>query len=174
MGGYDESMREGCEDWDFWLRLVEAGWQGTIIPEVLFYYRRRADSMSRLMLDAQAYRRPLEALVRKHETAYREHLTDVLVAKEAEILHLTHEIADLERDCVATLEPSLRRAREDLDAVGRKASHARSVQSQRNEHTQLAWKAAELERQIAELHASWSWRITAPLRRLYALLGAGR
>ena len=23
VGGYDESMREGCEDWDFWLRLVE-------------------------------------------------------------------------------------------------------------------------------------------------------
>jgi hypothetical protein len=68
----------------------------------------------------------------------------------------------------------LRRAREDLDAVGRKASHARAVQSQRNEHTQLAWKAAELERQITELHASWSWRITAPLRRLYALLGPGR
>jgi glycosyltransferase involved in cell wall biosynthesis len=174
VGGYDESMREGCEDWDLWLRLLEGGWKGAIVPEVLFYYRRRADSMSRVMLDAQAYRRPLEALVRKHETSYRTHLTDVLVAQEAEVLHLSREIADLERDCVSTLEPSLRRAREDLDAIGRKASHVRAVQSQRDEHTQLAWKAAELERQVAELRASWSWRITAPLRRLYALLGTGR
>ena len=54
VGGYDESMREGCEDWDFWLRLVEQGFDGTIIPEVLFHYRRRADSMSREMLDEEA------------------------------------------------------------------------------------------------------------------------
>ena len=47
VGGYDEAMREGCEDWDFWLRLVEGGRSGAIVPEVLFYYRRRADSMSR-------------------------------------------------------------------------------------------------------------------------------
>ncbi len=69
VGGYDESMREGCEDWDFWLRLVEHGLQGAIIPEVLFYYRRRSDSMSRLMLDEERYRRPLQVLVRKHEAA---------------------------------------------------------------------------------------------------------
>jgi glycosyltransferase involved in cell wall biosynthesis len=174
VGGYDESMREGCEDWDLWLRLVEGGWKGTIVPEVLFYYRRRADSMSRLMLDAQAYRRPLEALVRKHEASYREHLTDVLVAQEAEVLHLSHEIADLERDSVATLDASLQRAREELDAIRRKAGRVQAARSLRDEHTQLAWKAAELERRVAELHASWSWRITAPLRKLYALLGAGR
>jgi hypothetical protein len=50
----------------------------------------------------------------------------------------------------------------------------RALQSLRDEHTQLTWRAAELDRQVAQLHASWSWRITAPLRRLYALLGAGR
>jgi hypothetical protein len=42
------------------------------------------------------------------------------------------------------------------------------------EQHRLAWKAAELERQLADLHASWSWRITAPLRKLYALVGGGR
>ena len=36
---------------------------GAIVPEVLFYYRRRADSMSRVMLDESAYRRPLDVLV---------------------------------------------------------------------------------------------------------------
>jgi len=174
VGGYDESMREGCEDWDLWLRLVEGGWKGTIVPEVLFYYRRRADSMSRLMLDPEAYRPPLEALVRKHEPAYRAHLAAVLVAQEAEALHLSHEIADLERDSVTTLDAALRRAREELDAIARKASHVQAVQSLRDEHAQLAWKAADLERQVTELHGSWSWRITAPLRRLYALLGGVR
>ena len=44
--GYEESMRDGCEDWDFWLRIVEQGFEGVIVPEVLFDYRRRADSMA--------------------------------------------------------------------------------------------------------------------------------
>jgi glycosyltransferase involved in cell wall biosynthesis len=174
VGGYSEDMHEGCEDWDFWLRLVEAGFHGTIIPEVLFYYRRRPDSMSREMLEVQAYRRPLEMLVARHAPAYRAHLTTVLVAKEAETLHLTHEIADLERDRLVILEPALRRAREELDAVSQKAQRVKTIRVREEEQERLAWKAAELERQVAALHASWSWRITAPLRKLYAFLGAGR
>ena len=36
MGGWDEDMRDGCEDWDFWITLVERGFRGEIIPEILF------------------------------------------------------------------------------------------------------------------------------------------
>lgn len=170
VGGYDESMREGCEDWDFWLRLVERGFEGAIIPEVLFYYRRRSDSMSRVMLEEQAYRRPLEVLVRKHEDAYRRHLIPVLVAKEAEVLHLSREIGDLERDRMIELEPALDRAREELDAISRKAARVQAARALEEERERLAWKAAELEREVRELRASWSWRITAPLRKVYARL----
>jgi GT2 family glycosyltransferase len=173
-GGYDETMREGCEDWDFWLRLVEGGFHGVIIPEVLFYYRRRSDSMSRVMLEEQAYRRPLEVLVAKHADAYRGHLATVLVAKEAEVLHLTREIADLERDRLVTLEPALRRAREELEAISRKVSHVQPLRLREEEHERLAWKAEELTRQVADLHGSWSWRITAPLRQLYSVFRRGR
>ena len=173
-GGYDETMREGCEDWDFWLRLVERGFHGIIIPEVLFYYRRRSDSMSRVMLEEQAYRRPLEVLVAKHGDAYREHLATVLVAKEAEVLHLTREIAELERDRLVTLEPALRRAREELEAVSRKVSRVQPLRLREEEHERLAWKAAELARQVADLHGSWSWRMTAPLRKLYSVFRRGR
>ncbi len=174
VGGYDEAMRDGCEDWDLWLRLVESGRHGTIIPEVLFYYRRRADSMSRRMLDAQAYRRPLEMLVQKHAASYRTHLTDVIVAQEAEALHLTREIARLELDRLTTLEPALRRAREQLEAALEKKTRVQAVRAREEEQERLAWRAGELERQISDLHASWSWRITAPLRRLYTLLGGGQ
>jgi hypothetical protein len=167
-GGYDEAMRDGCEDWDFWLRLVERGLQGIIIPEVLFYYRRRSDSMSRVMLEKQAYQRPLEVLVAKHADAYRGHLAEVLVAKEAEVLHLNREIADLERDRLVALEPALRRAREELDAISRKVSRVQPLRLRDEEHERLAWKAAELEREVADLHGSWSWRITTPFRKLYS------
>jgi glycosyltransferase involved in cell wall biosynthesis len=170
VGGYDESMREGCEDWDFWLRLVEQGYRGEIIPEVLFYYRRRADSMSRVMLEEHAYRRPLEILVRKHEASYRTHLIPVLVAKEAETLHLSGEIRDLERNHLVELEPALQRAREELDAIAGKAARVEAARALEEEREHLSWKAAELEREVRNLRASWSWRLTAPLRKVYARL----
>lgn len=48
-GGYDPGMVHGCEDWDFWLSLITMGRQVVRLPEVLFYYRIREDSMNRAM-----------------------------------------------------------------------------------------------------------------------------
>jgi hypothetical protein len=45
-GGYDETMRSGNEDWDLWIRLMEAGWGVVEVPEVLFRYRKHGISMS--------------------------------------------------------------------------------------------------------------------------------
>lgn len=189
VGGYDESMRDGCEDWDFWLRLVEAGWPGAILPEVLFHYRRQASSMSRVMLQEAAYRRPLEVLVRKHEGAYREHLVEVLIAREREGLHLAQEVANLEQDRLAELEPALRRAREELAALALKAGKVRTARAQAEDRVRLEAERDALAREVeglragighlrAEvdaLRASWSWRLAAPLRRLYdALSRSGR
>ncbi|RLJ64378.1 hypothetical protein CLV86_1496 [Lacinutrix venerupis] len=42
--GYDESMRFGFEDWEFYLRLLENGGETFVIREYLFNYRRRANS----------------------------------------------------------------------------------------------------------------------------------
>lgn len=39
--GYDEAIRHGCEDWDFWLRCAHAGQWGATVPEYLDWYRRR-------------------------------------------------------------------------------------------------------------------------------------
>jgi glycosyltransferase involved in cell wall biosynthesis len=41
VGGYDETMRQGLEDWDFWLHCADAGYWGQTIPEYLTWYRRR-------------------------------------------------------------------------------------------------------------------------------------
>jgi glycosyltransferase involved in cell wall biosynthesis len=45
VGGYDESMREGFEDWDFWLKLAERGWGGLHVREPLYFYRKSKKSM---------------------------------------------------------------------------------------------------------------------------------
>lgn len=42
--GYDEQMKKGYEDWEFYIR-VSQKWNVEIIKEYLFYYRQRDDSM---------------------------------------------------------------------------------------------------------------------------------
>jgi glycosyltransferase involved in cell wall biosynthesis len=46
-GGYDESMRDGLEDWDFWMRCAAAGRWGATVPEFLNWYRRRPNHHDR-------------------------------------------------------------------------------------------------------------------------------
>ncbi|RTY92269.1 glycosyltransferase family A protein [Flavobacterium sp. GT3R68] len=43
-GGYDQSMRSGFEDWEFYIRLLKDGGKASIIPEYLFKYRLKKDS----------------------------------------------------------------------------------------------------------------------------------
>jgi glycosyltransferase involved in cell wall biosynthesis len=45
VGGYDESMKNGYEDWEFWIRILAKRKQVRTIPEVLFYYRKHGRSM---------------------------------------------------------------------------------------------------------------------------------
>lgn len=45
VGGYDEDMRLGWEDWDFWLRVASKNWGFVHIDSVLFDYRVRQGSM---------------------------------------------------------------------------------------------------------------------------------
>lgn len=40
VGGYKKEMELGCEDWDFWLSIIETGTKVYQIPEVLFFYRK--------------------------------------------------------------------------------------------------------------------------------------
>lgn len=41
---FDESIRNGCEDWDFWLNAASNNFWGYSIPEYLFFYRRTEKS----------------------------------------------------------------------------------------------------------------------------------
>jgi glycosyltransferase involved in cell wall biosynthesis len=47
VGGFDETLRAGLEDWDFWLHCAAQGFWGYSIPEFLDWYRRRPDHSDR-------------------------------------------------------------------------------------------------------------------------------
>ncbi len=53
VGGYSQDMRHGWEDWDFWLSFVELGRKVIKLPQVVFYYRIRRDSMTRTLSRAR-------------------------------------------------------------------------------------------------------------------------
>ena len=44
VGGYNTNL-DSYEDWDFWIGALERGWQGVCVPEPLFLYRVKDQSM---------------------------------------------------------------------------------------------------------------------------------
>ncbi len=45
IGGFDENMKLGFEDWEFWYRATKVGYNVLVIPEILFFYRKHGESM---------------------------------------------------------------------------------------------------------------------------------
>ncbi len=69
-GGYDESMRDGYEDWEFNLRLISAGYRGIEIPKPLFVYNVSMQGM--LMNHSSRMHAALWRGIRnKHSDLYR-------------------------------------------------------------------------------------------------------
>jgi glycosyltransferase involved in cell wall biosynthesis len=188
-GGYDEHMpAPGDEDWDLWIRLVKAGHRGAIIPEVLFYYRRRPDSMSSACTRGQTHLALVRYLFRKHETAYRAHLRDVLLWQDQRIARALrqNDARERERDGSFRTDITLLEAERDrlasrrdeaLDIAAPAAARPAEIASPPPEGVEAPGQPAQMvalqaecdraREEVRALRASASWRVTAPLRRLY-------
>jgi glycosyltransferase involved in cell wall biosynthesis/GT2 family glycosyltransferase len=59
VGGYNESMVEGYEDWNFWLAIAKIGGLGSKINEPLFLYRKHGRSM-------------ISSALEKHDALYKQ------------------------------------------------------------------------------------------------------
>ncbi|MGH2567817.1 MAG: glycosyltransferase family 2 protein, partial [Bacteroidota bacterium] len=69
-GGYDATMKDGYEDWDFWLSAAERGWGFRLLPEILFFYRKHGHSLSAI---ARAKHEDLVLLLKqKHPSLFCE------------------------------------------------------------------------------------------------------
>ena len=82
-GGYDESMRSGFEDWDFFLSILETapGARIGIVEEPLIDYRTapassNVKSMSK-RLELMGY------IIEKHRNSYQEHLKETILGLES-------------------------------------------------------------------------------------------
>jgi GT2 family glycosyltransferase len=173
VGGYDESFRVN-EDWELWIRLAGAGYSGTVLQEVLFYYRRRPDSLSAYWLNGEAHLRAFEQLLEKHRDLYAHHLVDVLVRKEQEACDLLRRSYELELDIEQRLAPRLKlliaSSAADYPAPNPSTPPVSAAVVLAPQHQELLDTVAAYRRRIDELTASHSWRVTAPLRAAHAVL----
>jgi glycosyltransferase involved in cell wall biosynthesis len=198
VGGYDEELGARFEDWDLWLRLLEAGFHGTIVPEVLFRYRRRSQSWGQLAVEGALGRDPIEDILEKHAATYRRHLVELALLREAEILRLEREREELHRP--DGIEAELVALRAEVEAARAAVAPFEEVRAQaldaRSQRLRIALEAAAAARAAAgaecarltaaldaaereraaraaeaqALRSSLSWQLTAPMRQAYEWL----
>lgn len=81
VGGFDETMREGYEDWDFWLKLASAAGgtgRGVRVREPLFVWRRH--SAVTMVIEAVARHESLyRRLVENHRALYQQRMPELLI-----------------------------------------------------------------------------------------------
>jgi len=70
VGGYDEAMRDGYEDWEFHLRLARAGYRAIELPKPYYVYSLVDEGML-LNRSSRAHGQLWRAIRRKHADLYR-------------------------------------------------------------------------------------------------------
>jgi glycosyltransferase involved in cell wall biosynthesis len=71
VGGYDETMKKGFEDWDFWISIVKLNKNYIVIPKYLFFYRKAKTSMLADTI-GNHFEDNKEYIVKKHASLYIE------------------------------------------------------------------------------------------------------
>lgn len=89
VGGYKSDIPFGKEDWEFWLSLLEVGLKVYQLPEVHFYYRRKAVSMDVLANEEGKQELINEFIYKTHKNLYDEHLANPLQLYQ-ENMYLKH------------------------------------------------------------------------------------
>jgi len=93
-GGYNEDMKLGSEDWDFWIRLLKDGGEVYRIDKILFYYRYNSNSMDHGSTEEKRKERNRQILY-NHTDLYLKYYPDLIeILREYEILK--HEADKLE------------------------------------------------------------------------------
>jgi len=70
IGGYDQQMKKGFEDWEFFIRLHKNCGETYVIPEVLFNYRKKINSRTSIANENKY--ELLEYIYLKHADLYKE------------------------------------------------------------------------------------------------------
>lgn len=96
VGGYDEKMKKGYEDWEFWISVTKQNWQVHIIKEFLFNYRKKENSMlqtTNLLYEEENY----QYVLNKHKELYIKNFDKTIIFLQKRTLrYKANEIKRLE------------------------------------------------------------------------------
>lgn len=83
VGAYDEKMKNGCEDWNFWIGVTARGWRIYCIKEPLFFYRVSKNAMH----IGSDEKRPelVRQIVINNKHVYQKHVSYVIYKEEKKI-----------------------------------------------------------------------------------------
>ena len=144
VGGYNENMRQGNEDYDFWLSILELGREVYQIPEVLFYYRIKERSRTtQLNDDPNKEIDTYTQIFHNHQKLYLDNirvLFEALLKQQKELHHKNTDIRTLhqrlqEKDHeIISLHKRLKEQQESnqslheqLHEIGEELSYAREI-----------------------------------------------
>lgn len=77
VGGYNEEMMSGYEDWEFIIRLEKMKFKGYRLNEILFYYRKHTGSM--LSNSKKKHKFIVQSIKNMHPDLYTNHLIDKIL-----------------------------------------------------------------------------------------------
>lgn len=83
VGGYDENMKSGYEDWDFWISITKKGYTSIIVPAPLFKYRIRPHSM--LSSSNSKRMEIIKYLSSKHQDLLNKYSKEIYLYAEADL-----------------------------------------------------------------------------------------
>lgn len=97
--GYNENMIYGLEDWDFWIALLDEHDIVYQIPETLFCYRIKENSMHRRMTDEMSALMERQ-IVNNHKNIYEKYLPNIIEfvknKQEEPIIYLKNELIKIQ------------------------------------------------------------------------------
>lgn len=82
VGGYDEKMIYGLEDWEFWIAILKNGGDVKCLDEIGFYYRIKSSSMIKLM-NGEKIKYSREYMSVKHADFFVRHLGSFAYLKDS-------------------------------------------------------------------------------------------
>lgn len=108
IGGYDETMKNGYEDWDFLLRLLKPDSIVYQIPKVCFFYRTKGQSMiTSIQQHPNILTNTLDYIFQKNIEKYRDKSNPLYVFSHTLNIEGTRKQLDFEKQRVKNLSNSI-------------------------------------------------------------------
>lgn len=82
IGGFNENMKEGLEDWDFWLSLLKDGGEVYYLKNIHFYYRKKSSNSRNFSMKSDDFIILRKKVYENHKQLYQTHFFPIVYSFE--------------------------------------------------------------------------------------------